>query len=254
MQSTLTFQQVEAYVRVHWFKLMLIGLAVFVFLRKDFSFSINLNNPDKIEHESTVPLKEAGRQRKAKKESSPVTEQRDVVIASGSTAFFDMLPSMSFRETKPATKQSELQGLSESVKEGYIARFAKVAISERKKYGIPASIILANGLLHSIAGTRDMSLTGNNHFALPCTTNWKGESATYNDACYRHYENAWMSFRDHSLYLTTGSTSDLVRLGNKDYQAWATAMEQLSVFEMENLSDKLVQIIEQYDLAKLDDL
>jgi flagellum-specific peptidoglycan hydrolase FlgJ len=254
MQSTLTFQQVEAYVRVHWFKLILIGLAIFVFLRKDFSFSINLNNPDKTEQESSVPLKEVGRPQKDQKKSSPITEEREIAKASGSTSFFDMLPSMSLRDTKSTSKQSEFLNLSESVKEGYIDRFAKVAISERKKYGIPASIILANGLLHSAAGTRNMSLTGNNHFALPCTTNWKGESATYNDACYRHYENAWMSFRDHSLYLTTGSTSDLVRLGNKDYQAWAKAIEQLSVFEIENLSDKLVQIIEQHKLDKLDDL
>ena len=97
-----------------------------------------------------------------------------------------------------------------------------------------------------------MVLAGNNHFGLPCTTNWNGESATYNDACYRHYENAWTSFRDHSLYLTTGSTKNLVRLGSTDYKAWAEAMDKVSIFEIEGLADKLIKIIERYDLHKLD--
>jgi len=252
MQSTLTTAKVETYVRTHWFKLIMIGMVLFIFLRKDFSFSINLNNPNKTEKES-APLKEEVRQQKTSKKESPITVNHEIVKAS-STSLFDMLPSVSFKGTKsaPRQKKKELASVSETTKEAYINRFSKVAISERNKFGIPASIIVANGLLHSASGTRDMVLAGNNHFGLPCTSNWEGESATYNDACYRHYENAWTSFRDHSLYLTTGSTKDLVRLGTKDYRAWANAMEKLSIFEIEGLAKKLIEIIEDHNLQKLD--
>ncbi|MFT4667671.1 MAG: flagellum-specific peptidoglycan hydrolase FlgJ [Polaribacter sp.] len=250
MQSTLTTTKMGTYVRTHWFKMIMIGMVVFIFLRKDFSFSINLNDPSKTEQES-APLKEEVRQQKTSKKESPITVNHEIAKASG-TSLFDMLSSVSLGGTTTKKEKKELAVVSESTREAYIGRFAKVAINERKKFGIPASIILANGLLHSSGGTRDMVLAGNNHFGLPCTTNWRGESATYNDACYRHYENAWTSFRDHSLYLTTGSTKNLVRLGSTDYKAWATAMEKVSIFEIDDLANKLIEIIEGYNLDKLD--
>lgn len=250
MQSTLTIQRVESYVRTHWFKLIMIGMVVIVFLRKDFSFSLNLNSPDKTEQKS-APLKEEVPQQKTSKKESPITVKQDIAKAS-STSLFDMLPSISFKGSESKAAKVELVPVDESTKEAYISRFSKVAINEKKKFGIPASIILANALLHSSGGTRDMALAGNNHFGLPCTINWKGASATYNDACYRHYENAWTSFRDHSLYLTTGSTKDLVKLGSKDYKAWARAMEKVSVFEIDGLAQKLIEIIEHYNLHQLD--
>ena len=40
---------VKNYVRLNWFKLSLLGLLVFVFLRKDLSFQFHLNSPSQIE-------------------------------------------------------------------------------------------------------------------------------------------------------------------------------------------------------------
>ncbi|MFK7808265.1 MAG: glucosaminidase domain-containing protein [Saprospiraceae bacterium] len=251
MQSTLTTANVRDYIRMHWFKILMIGMIVFIFLRKDLSFTINLNNPDATEQE-IVPLKEEVHQQQTTKKAAPMTANQEIAKAK-SSSLFDMLPSISFggrEDAKP--KQNEIAKVNEATKEAYINRFAKVAISERKKYGVPASIIMANAFLHSVSGTRDMTVVGNNHFGLPCTTNWKGESATYNDACYRHYENAWTSFRDHSLYLTTGSTKDFVKMGTRDYKSWASAMEKVSIFEIEELAKKLIAVIEKYDLHKLD--
>jgi len=107
-------------------------------------------------------------------------------------------------------------------------------------------------MLQSFAGQRDMSLSGNNHFALPCVSGWKGESATYNDACYRHYENAWTSFRDHSLYVSTGPNKKLLALGSKDYKAWAKGLEKSKSFDIDNLAATLISIINEYDLTKYD--
>ena len=137
--------------------------------------------------------------------------------------------------------------------QAYIARFSKVAASERKKFGIPASIILGNALLHSLAGTAEIAEAGaNNHFALRCTPDWQGPQRTYAGQCYRQYENAWTSFRDHSFYITTGSFSHLRQLSDTDYKGWADALEKAGFSQEKDLGRQLVKAIQVYGLEKLD--
>jgi len=50
----------------------------------------------------------------------------------------------------------------------YIARYAHVAQEEQQKYGIPASITLAQGLLETDAGRSKMAQRDNNHFGIKC--------------------------------------------------------------------------------------
>jgi len=50
----------------------------------------------------------------------------------------------------------------------YVKRFYKVAQTEMKKYGIPASITLAQGLIESNAGESRLSRKNNNHFGMKC--------------------------------------------------------------------------------------
>jgi len=52
--------------------------------------------------------------------------------------------------------------------EAYIERFAKVAQVEMDKFGIPASIKLAQGLLESNAGKSRLAAEHFNHFGLKC--------------------------------------------------------------------------------------
>ena len=49
-------------------------------------------------------------------------------------------------------------------KNTFIKRFAHGAITEQKKYGIPASITMANALLNSWAGQAPWAKEGNNIF------------------------------------------------------------------------------------------
>ena len=253
MQRTITKSEVEAYVRANWFKLLMIGLVVFIFLRKDLSFSFNLNSPA-FQEEGTVPLKEGVQQKKSGKKEKPPAKITDIAKGSSSkTNMFD-LASMPYIGKGNARKvsESEFKTIDANTARAYIDRFAHVAINERKKYGVPASIILGNALLHGFAGKRDMAIQGNNHFSLPCVSGWSGDSGTYNDACYRHYENAWASFRDHSLYVTTGPNQKLLALGNHDFRAWAKGLEQSRTFETNKLATKLIDIIVKYDLDILD--
>ena len=62
-----------------------------------------------------------------------------------------------------------------------------------KKYKIPASIILAQGLVESGAGASTLALKSNNHFGIKCHQNWRGKKVYHDDdekgECFRKYKN-----------------------------------------------------------------
>ncbi|MEM1318659.1 MAG: glucosaminidase domain-containing protein [Bacteroidota bacterium] len=250
MEQWFTSQQVKNYISANWFKIVLFMMIAFVFLRKDFSFSINLNSP--MQPEEQEQMHNNPSQKAAKKKDPMITRKMpDKAVAKTQTSFFDRFPFIG-KEKKVAKPKSELATISEDVKQAYIKRFSHVAAVEQEKYGVPASITIANALFHSFAGKRDMAIAGNNHFAIPCTSNWLGDSNTYQDACYRHYENAWSSFRDHSLYVTQGKFKGLRKLGPKDYKSWAYGLEKRGFSDRSNLAASLIELIESYDLQQFD--
>ena len=60
------------------------------------------------------------------------------------------------------------------------------------------------------------------------------------------------SFRDHSLFITTGHLSDLRRLEADDYKAWARELEKKGFYEEENMARQVIELIEEYGLYELD--
>ena len=49
-----------------------------------------------------------------------------------------------------------------------------MAVEQMRKYKIPASITLAQGLLESGAGQSTLALKANNHFGIKKGMNWSG--------------------------------------------------------------------------------
>ena len=215
-------------------------------MQKDFRFSINLNSPTESESMETSPENYAPEVASKKEIFTERKKEKGKILDK-----FEM-PSF-FSSSNKYNPVVDLERVDDKVKHDYLKRFARVVINERRKYGIPSSIILACGLLQSHAGQRDLAKQGNNHFALNCTLDWEGESGSYNGACYKHYENAWTSFRDHSVYLTSGKFAQLTTLESIDYKAWAKGLEKLGYGnDMDNLGKHLVSIIEEYGLQDLD--
>ena len=244
MKVDLSIPQILEYAQQHWFKLILLGLFFYLFTQKDFSFSINLSDPDGLE----APAKEHG-QKAALKKKEYFTEQTKLKQSS-ILDHFDLSP---FSRSQPKKKaRPTLSQVSDYAKEQYLKRFAKVVVEERRKFGIPSSILLASAFIQSHAGEQTTAQQGNNHFAIPCTSEWSGPSKNIAGQCYRQYENAWMSFRDNSLYLSTGKFSKLQSLDSTDYQAWAVRLEQLGYSEEENFAQQVIQVIEHYGLNALD--
>jgi flagellum-specific peptidoglycan hydrolase FlgJ len=229
--------QVFDYAKKHWFKISLLILMAIACLKKDLSLSFRMNT-DKTKQQLRTTNKES----------------LDSKITAAAGESLETTPlSIVGNLFSSDTKKEEWANIDEETKKGFLRRFHQVAVAERKKYGIPASIILANALLQSYAGKRDVTLKNYNHFSLPCSFEWKGEGEKFGDKCYRKYENAWTSFRDHSVFITTGKFAKLRNYNNYDYKLWANGLEKLGYpSDINHLGDKLIEIIEKYELEQLD--
>lgn len=140
--------------------------------------------------------------------------------------------------------------------EDYLAAFSAIAQEEMRLYGIPASITLAQGILESGSGKGRLSVEANNHFGIKCH-DWTGDRIYHDDdalqECFRKYVDAKYSFRDHSLFLTTRKRySDLFELRKNDYKGWAKGLKAAGYATDTKYPDKLISLIERYELYKLD--
>lgn len=139
----------------------------------------------------------------------------------------------------------------------YIDKYKDLAISQMKKYGIPASITLAQGLLESDAGRSMLAVEGNNHFGIKCHSDWTGKKMYHDDDrrddCFRVYRNVEGSFEDHSLFLTTHSRyAFLFDLKPTDYVGWARGLKKAGYATNPAYAEKLIEIIERYNLDMYD--
>ncbi len=139
----------------------------------------------------------------------------------------------------------------------YIDKYKDLAVSQMKKYGIPASITLAQGLLESDAGRSMLAVEGNNHFGIKCHTDWTGKKMYHDDDrrddCFRVYRNVEGSFEDHSLFLTTHSRyAFLFDLKTTDYVGWARGLKKAGYATNPAYAEKLIEIIERYNLDMYD--
>ena len=137
----------------------------------------------------------------------------------------------------------------------YIERWQATALAQQEQYGIPAAITLAQGLLESGAGQSDLATIANNHFGIKCHNTWDGK--TYHkdddarDECFRSYQKAEDSFRDHSLFLKRPRYEVLFTYNIKDYKKWAYGLKECGYATDPKYPQKLITIIETYGLNDL---
>lgn len=139
--------------------------------------------------------------------------------------------------------------------EEYIEKFKDIAMNEMKRSGVPASITLAQGILESESGNSELVQKSNNHFGIKCKSNWSGESVTHDDdengECFRAYNDAAESYRDHSDFLKVNKRySSLFALDQEDYEGWAKGLKKAGYATNPRYPDLLVKYIEQYNLQQ----
>lgn len=141
--------------------------------------------------------------------------------------------------------------------EDYIKKYRELAVDEMKKYHIPASITLAQGLLESGAGQSTLARKSNNHFGIKCGSDWNGKTVSHDDdargECFRAYKHPKQSYEDHSKFLAGRPRyASLFKLKITDYKGWARGLKKAGYATNPRYADQLIDIIELYDLDKYD--
>ncbi|MFK5957452.1 MAG: glucosaminidase domain-containing protein [Lutibacter sp.] len=139
----------------------------------------------------------------------------------------------------------------------YIDTYKNTAMESMRKYKIPASITLAQGILESSSGNSELTRKSNNHFGIKCHKGWKGKRVYHDDDkkddCFRVYKDPINSFKDHSQFLT-GRTryAKLFKFKKGDYVSWAKGLSEAGYATDRRYPAKLIALIEKYDLHKYD--
>ena len=146
----------------------------------------------------------------------------------------------------------------------YIDTYKYVAIDEMVRSGIPASIIMAQGIIESNAGVSYLARESNNHFGIKCKSYWTGSSFYHPDddrdasgklipSCFRKYNTVHESYADHTDFLmSTPHYQALFIYDKTDYELWAKGLQLCGYASCTTYADDLIRIIKQYNLHELD--
>ena len=138
----------------------------------------------------------------------------------------------------------------------YIDQYKDIAIEQMKRYRIPASITLAQGIFESGAGQSELTRRSNNHFGIKCH-GWTGRTVYKDDdaanECFRAYDSAFESFEDHSRFLASGQRyRSLFSLSPTDYKGWARGLKAAGYATNPQYANRLIELIQLYKLYELD--
>lgn len=160
---------------------------------------------------------------------------------------------------------TRVHGQADPEKAAWIERFAPLAIEDMVTYGIPASVKLAQCIVESNWGQSRLAREANNYFGIKCKSWWDGETIALEDddydaegrlvpSCFRKYESAEASFRDHTWFLLQDRYQELFRLDIGDYRGWAEGLQRMGYATNPRYAELLIRTIETYDLQRYDAL
>ncbi len=142
----------------------------------------------------------------------------------------------------------------------YVDKYAEAAMEQMRKYGIPASVTLAQGILESASGQSELSRKGNNHFGIKATKTWLdggGRYLVYTDdkpnEKFCQYASVADSYEHHSLFLRGNKRySNLFELSPDDYVGWTRGLQEDGYASSKQYASSLQSLILQHGLDKYD--
>lgn len=142
----------------------------------------------------------------------------------------------------------------------YAVQYAPEAMEQMKRYGIPASITLAQGILESSNGQSQLARNENNHFGIKATASWinnGGKYGLYTDdkpnEKFCSYASVGDSYEHHSQFLkNNGRYKNCFKLSPDDYKGWSRSIEKAGYATGGSYAANLQKIIEANGLDKYD--
>jgi len=220
---------VQHIVGKYWFRCTILGILIYAFAKRDIAIDIKGDqlNPFHVERNTSLQSKPSHRAQLASTFSYPKAETAE-----------------------------EKRRLQQRI--DYIERYLSVAVEERERFGIPASITLAQGLLESNAGKSPLATRNNNHFGIKCfsRTCKRGHCRNFEDDShkdfFRIYSSSQESFRSHSQLLQSDRYRGLFEIPQSNYKAWARELQRAGYATDPSYANKLIELIEDLGLYRYD--
>lgn len=142
----------------------------------------------------------------------------------------------------------------------YAEKYAEFAMEQMRKYGIPASVTLAQGILESSNGQSRLALNENNHFGIKATPGWIAQGGKYGiytddkpDEKFCSYDSVGDSYEHHSKFLVENKRyAECFDLSPDDYKGWTEGLAKAGYASGGNYAQSLQKIIEANGLQKYD--
>lgn len=140
----------------------------------------------------------------------------------------------------------------------FINRYAPYAMEQQIKYGIPASVILAQMAIESSWGTSALARNDNNFFGIKKGSSWAGRVSYYDDdqahEAFRSYDNVGQSLSDHSATLLQPRYLHRCPTDSTDHLGWIKGIKAGGYATASNYVDSVESLIRTYELDKFDRL
>ena len=142
-------------------------------------------------------------------------------------------------------------------RQSYIEQYSEYAMEQMRRYGIPASVTLAQGIIESADGRSMLSRTANNHFGVKGEYN--GQYVRADDdkpnEKFKKYDNVGQSYEDHSKVLMGDRYQKYTKnLSPDDYKGWAQGIKAGGYASAKNYVSTVVGVIEGTNLQKYDQM
>ena len=142
----------------------------------------------------------------------------------------------------------------------YTEQYADYAMAQMRRYGIPASVTLAQGILESSNGQSRLAVNENNHFGIKATPEWIAEGGRYGlysddkpNEKFCSYDSVGDSYEHHSKFLVENKRyAECFDLSPDDYKGWTEGLAKGGYASGGNYAQSLQKIIEANGLQKYD--
>ena len=132
-------------------------------------------------------------------------------------------------------------------------------MEQQQKYGIPASITLAQMYLESGGGTSKLAVNGNNYFGIKCSSDWLAAGKPYSlhnddrpNEKFCNYSSVEDSMLHHSQFLMGSRYKNCRACDSTDYVGWARGLQAAGYATNKKYASILIADIEAYGLQKYD--
>ncbi|MCP3930548.1 MAG: glucosaminidase domain-containing protein [Bacteroidetes bacterium] len=249
-------------IRKNWFSVLLVTFVLYVLFYKDISIQFQLSAAN--EYIANVFQQEPSLGNDKKSGGGAVAlkvSDKNKKVEAKKLKDFKKIPNLTFVLSPDYAKRHGVPSSIVKQKiqkcQDYVSNFANIALAEKKKYGIPVSITLAQGLLESNVGESRLATESKNHFGIKCRSKCKGCTCrNYADDdvydMFRVFETDWESYREHSILLSSSRYKHLLKLKTSDYEGWAKGLKKAGYATDKRYAEKLIQIIEELKLYKYD--